>query len=250
MLKAPPSEASDSTRPCSTSPRGLCSFNARRKGSARWPGAGCWPCPRLPPARDSLAGLPLPSFPSRVNPRHPALHLQTAGSSAGRAGRWPPALLLLPCTRSACFPCAGGGEWVLGQLLMCGGAGGALALTSPCPTCACGVAWRLCASATCSSPSRSSRKRGPGRCFWMWGHSPQWPRAQQELPRRLLVGPGSCQKKELTGCPQETRARRPCPCPVGRRTAGLPGPPLVALSSGRTRTPFWAMVPLETAPFA
>jgi len=56
--------------------------------------------------------------------------------------------------------------------------------------------------------------------------------------------------KELTGCPQETRARRPCPCPVGRRTAGLPGPPLVALSSGRTRTPFWAMVPLETAPFA
>lgn len=31
MLKALPSEASDSTRPCSTSPRGLCSFNDQKE---------------------------------------------------------------------------------------------------------------------------------------------------------------------------------------------------------------------------
>ena len=87
MLKALPSEASDSTRPCSTSPRGLCSFNDRRKGSPRQRGGGASAAALgslLPGTR--LSGSPLPSFFSRVNPASTlALHLQTVLEQGGAA---------------------------------------------------------------------------------------------------------------------------------------------------------------------
>lgn len=62
MLKALPSEASDSTRPCSTSPRGLCSFNDRRRGRPRRQGSGAAAVPpsSLLPGTRCLV--------SRVNP--------------------------------------------------------------------------------------------------------------------------------------------------------------------------------------
>lgn len=62
MLKALPSEASDSTRPCSTSPLGLCSFNDRRKGNPhRWGGGDLAPslpaCQGLAPPDQSSSFL-------------------------------------------------------------------------------------------------------------------------------------------------------------------------------------------------
>lgn len=62
MLKALPSEASDSTRPCSTSPQGLCSFNDRRRGRPRRQGSGAAAVPpsSLLPGTRCLV--------SRVNP--------------------------------------------------------------------------------------------------------------------------------------------------------------------------------------
>lgn len=71
MLKAPPSEASDSTRPCSTSPRGLCSFNARRKGSARRPEGGVAAVPPAPSCQGLAGGFALAILSLKGEPAAP-----------------------------------------------------------------------------------------------------------------------------------------------------------------------------------
>lgn len=88
MLKALPSEASDSTRPCSTSPQGLYSFNDRRKRNPRQPGArGLGHAPRLPACQGLSVWFAIPSFLSRGEPgRYPGLASPDCSGEGGEGG--------------------------------------------------------------------------------------------------------------------------------------------------------------------
>lgn len=166
--------------------------------------------PGLPPARDLLAGLPSPSFLSRVDPRCRALHLWTVGSSTGRAGRRPPALLWLLCARSACFPRAGGWAWVPGQLLTCGVWGGALSVTSSC-TCARVVSLGVCMRPLPAQPRCRAAEGGSWSLLLNLGTQPRVATGTAGTVLHVFSW-DPVVVREPTGCPRESRVRRPFSC--------------------------------------
>lgn len=125
--------------------------------------------------------------------------------------------------------------------------------------CACGVAWRLYASAACSAPSQSSRRWVLVAASERGDTAPSGHRHSRNCSPRLLVGPGSCHRANRVSSGEQSAVPLLlcllCPCSsswdrgvLGYRPARLPGPPLVALSFRLTGTPFWVMVLLGTAP--
>lgn len=171
MQKAPPSEASGSTQPCSTSPRALCSFSARRRGRAPVPS-----CQELT-VGFALASLSLKGEPAAPGPASP----DCSGAAWGERAAGPP---LSSCCRahSACFPRAWAGQ----------GRGPEPDL--PLGTC---VRSRLAFVCTRCLPSPVEQRVG------LWGRRPQ---VQQELSSDVLLW-DPVPVREPTGCPRDRSAR-------------------------------------------
>lgn len=207
----------------------------------------------------ALAILSLKGEPAAPGPASPDCW-ELRGVSGTPATRSPLAAVRTLCLLSSCWGRGVGA----GPAADVRGGGGIPSLDLSLRTCACGLAWRLYASTACSSPSRSSRKWGPGHRFWMWGHSPEWPQAQQELSSKFSRGtrflsksrPGALKRPErgspspcLCSAHQGLSRTQDLRCLSGCLLAGLLGPPLVALPLGLRRIPFWVMVAPESAPF-